>query len=93
MAIMMHEEVPGMTGNQFDEIFGPLVDRLKTFPGFISNVSGPIPGGYQVTELWETQEAHERWLREVIIPAMQEAGISLPLPPTRYFTLDHFITC
>ena len=92
MAIMMHEEVPGMTGNQFDAIFGPLVDQLMAYPGFITNVSGPIPGGYQVTELWESQEAHERWLREVIIPAMQSAGVNLPLPSTRYFTLDHLIT-
>lgn len=92
MAILMRQEVPGMTTGQFDAIFAPLLDQIKTFPGFIANASGPLSGGYQVSEVWESQEAHERWLREVIMPTMQRAGVTQPLPPTQYLTLDRFIT-
>jgi len=92
MAILMRQDVPGMTTDQFNTLFAPLIDQLKSFPGFIVNASGPTTGGYQVTEVWESQEAHERWLREVIAPTMQRAGITQPLPPTQYLSLDRFFT-
>lgn len=92
MAILMREEVPGMTADLFDALFVPLIDQLKSYPGFIANASGPIPGGYQVTEVWESQETHERWLREIIAPTMRRAGMDQSLPPTQYLTLDHLIT-
>jgi len=92
MAILMREEVPGMTTDQFNTLFAPLIEQLKSFPGFIANASGPIPGGYQVTEVWESQEAHERWMREVILPTMRQAGVEQPLPPTQYLSLERFIT-
>lgn len=92
MAILMRQDVPGMTSGQFDALFVPLLDQIKAFPGFVANASGPTPSGYQVTEVWDLQEAHERWLREVIAPTMQRAGMNQPLPPTQYLTLDRFFT-
>ncbi|HEY7850921.1 MAG TPA: antibiotic biosynthesis monooxygenase [Ktedonobacterales bacterium] len=92
MAILMRQAVPGMTTDQFDALFAPLLDPIKSFPGFIANASGPMPGGYQVIEVWESQEAHERWVREVIAPTMQRAGLDQPLPPTEYQPLDRFFT-
>jgi heme-degrading monooxygenase HmoA len=92
MAILMREEVPGMTTDQFNALFAPLVERITSFPGFLANAVGPIPGGYQVTEVWESQEAHERWMREVIVPTMHQAGLDQPLPPPLYLPLDRFMT-
>lgn len=91
MPILMRHEAPGMTASQSESLMAPLFDQLKSFPGFITHVSGAIPGGYQVTEVWESQEGHERWLREVVIPSLQRAGFDQPLPPPRYESLDHVI--
>ena len=91
MAVSMRAEVPGMTEEQFQVLFAPLIEQLKTYPGFLDHSSGLFPGGYQVTEVWESQAAHERWVQEVIAPAMQRAGLTDPpaiqyLPLARYFT-------
>lgn len=91
MTVLMRAELPGITSEQFEVVFAPVIDQLKAFPGFISNASGPVPGGYQVTEVWETQEAHERWVREVIAPTMQRAGLTEP-PAIHYLPLARFFT-
>lgn len=91
MSVLMRAEVPGMTVEQFEVFFAPLIDQIKVFPGFIDHASGPVPGGYQVNEVWESQEAHERWVREVIMPAMQRAGMTEP-PAIQYQPLARFFT-
>lgn len=91
MAVLMRAEIPGVTEEQFQVLFVPVIDQLKAFPGFLINASGPVPGGYQVTEVWESQDAHERWLREVIMPIGQQAGVG-DLPPAQYAPIDRFFT-
>lgn len=92
MAVMMRSEMHGVTAEQIRPFVAQANEQMKTFPGFIAQASGPIPGGYQVTEVWETQEAHERWLREVIGPmAAQQLGLT-QAPTAQYFPLDVFIT-
>lgn len=92
MAILMRSELEGITAEQIEPFFTPLIEQLRFYPGFICQASGPISGGYQVTEVWETQEAHERWLREVIAPeAARRLGLRQALSIV-YLPLDHFIT-
>lgn len=91
MAILMRQEVPGMTADQAEALMAPIIDQLKTFPGFIAHATGPTPEGYLGIEVWESQEAHERWLREVIMPIVQRTGLSA-LPPHQYVPLDRFFT-
>ncbi|HEV2238819.1 MAG TPA: hypothetical protein VGR57_19325 [Ktedonobacterales bacterium] len=92
MTVLMRSEVPGITADQADALMTPLLNLLKAFPGFIAHASGPVPGGYGGIEVWESQEAHERWLREVIVPNMRQAGLTEPLPPSQYLPLDRFVT-
>lgn len=91
MSVLMRAEVPGMTSEQFEVVFAPLIDSLKAYPGYIAHASGPLPGSYQVIEVWESQEAHERWVREVIVPTMQRAGLTEP-PSIEYQPLARFFT-
>ena len=91
MAILMRQEVPGVTVEQFNQLFAPLLDQLKAFPGFISHISGASATGYQVTEVWESQEAHERWLLEVVGPVASRAGID-QLPPSQYLPVNRQFT-
>lgn len=90
MAVLMRNELPGMTAEQFNAVFAPLLERIKAYPGFIVNANGPTADGYQVTEIWESEEAHERWLREVIAPTARGMGIE-NIPPSRYETLNQYV--
>ena len=92
MAIVMRSEMQGVTAEQIRPFIALMNEQMKSFPGFIAQAAGPIPGGYQVTEVWETQEAHERWLREVVGPmAAQQLGLT-QAPSAQYLPLDFFIT-
>lgn len=81
-----------MTSQMAESLVPPLLARLKSYPGFISHASGPIPGGYQVIEVWESPETHQQWVREVVVPAMQQAGLNQPLPQPQYLPIDRFVT-
>jgi heme-degrading monooxygenase HmoA len=81
MAIVVTIEVPGMTKEQYDQSVTQFGNGVKHATGFIAHGSGAIEGGYFVTEIWETQEDWERWMRENVMPAAGELGIQ-PSPPT-----------
>lgn len=91
MSVLMRAQVPGMNAEQFEVTFAPLLDQLKVYPGFITHASGPVTASYEVTEVWDSQAAHERWVREVIIPTMQRAGLTDP-PSIQYTPLGRFFT-
>lgn len=91
MAVLMRTELQGVTLEQVRPLIEQVIGQMKTFPGFISHARGPVPDGVQVTEVWETQEAHERWVREVIAPTMQRFGMS-EVPPSQYLPLEGFLT-
>lgn len=90
MAIQMRTQVQGMTDEQWQGFAAHVLPQIKAFPGFLAHASGPYEGGYSVTELWESREAHERWVREVIAPAMQQAGGGQP-PQLQYLPADTVI--
>lgn len=92
MAVLMRAELQGVTVEQVRPLMDQVNRQIRTFPGFIAQARGPIPGGVQVTEVWETEEAHERWVREVVGPlAAQMLGLS-EIPPWQYLPLEDFIT-
>lgn len=37
MSVLMRTEVPGMTADQFEALFAPIIAPLKAFPGFVAN--------------------------------------------------------
>lgn len=92
MAVLMRAEMQGVTVEQLRPFMDQVKARIRSFPGFIAQATGPIPGGVQVTEVWESEAAHERWLQEVVGPmAAQQLGL-MEVPPARYLSLDDFIT-
>ena len=91
MPVLMHAELLGATAEQVQSIMAPVKEHITSFPGFSAQASGPIPGGYQVTEVWETQEAHERWLREVVGPLLGQLNLT-QAPSIQYQPIDDFIT-
>jgi hypothetical protein len=53
---------------QYDEISPPLIEKLKTQPGFLLHVSFEDASGFVVAELWETQEQHDTWFNANVTP-------------------------
>jgi hypothetical protein len=78
MAIAFLQEVPSMTQEQYDQVVEAL--RGKTVEGRIFHVAGPMEGGWRVVDVWESQEAVNKFFQELLGPALQEAGIAATPP-------------
>jgi heme-degrading monooxygenase HmoA len=82
MAYATRAEIPGMTRDQYNGMFQQVSPRLKTQPGFVFHMSGPADGCYYAIEVWESEAAHQAWIRDVIEPAARAGGMALgPMQP------------
>ncbi|MGZ6636584.1 MAG: antibiotic biosynthesis monooxygenase [Solirubrobacteraceae bacterium] len=68
MAVLIRHRAAGMTEAQYDEISPQLVEKLKTQPGFLVHVAFVDNGKFTVSEIWESQEEHDRWFDENVKP-------------------------
>jgi len=69
MAVLIRHRSEGMDLAQYDEVSPPLVEKIKTQPGFIVHVSYVADSGeVVVAEVWETQEQHDQWLSKYVTP-------------------------
>lgn len=65
------------------ELYQTTLDRIIPDPdnlpsGMIAHFAAPLSGGgWQVVDIWESAEQHDRFLQERVIPAAQE----LDAPP------------
>ena len=74
MAVLIRNSIEGMTSSLYDQIAPPLVEKLKTQPGFMLHVSYEATGGgFTVAEVWENREQHEQWFEENVKPNLQGA--------------------
>lgn len=80
MALTFMMEFPGVTQQQYDQIFDRLLPDRKPPQGELLHVAGPMTGGWSVVEVWESQDAFDRFVQEKLAPAMQEAGVLPPQP-------------
>jgi hypothetical protein len=59
----------------------PLIEKLKTQPGFLYHVAFVDEGGsFTVSEIWETKEQHDRWFSENVegvIPGIEQQVIKV----------------
>ncbi len=80
MALAFIMEFPGVTQMQYDQAIDRLQLGGKPYQGQLFHVAGPIPGGWSVVDVWESQEAFDRFLQAKLGQALQEAGIAPPQP-------------
>lgn len=92
MAIEMRQELQGLTREQAEAVAAVINERARTAPGFIAHASGPIAGGYHVTEFWESREAFERFSEEVVAPLMMRLNVAPPQSPAQYLPVENVIT-
>lgn len=78
MPVVMVHDSPGSTREQYEEVVsrvsnGAGFKSLSDWPvdGILSHVAGPTDNGWRVIDVWESEEAFQRF-GEVIGPVLQE---------------------
>ena len=86
MAICAVFEFPGMTRENYDEGTRQMNDGrpLRSLadwpaPGLLSHVAGPTADGWFVVDVWESEEALQRF-GEILGPIVAKMGFT-PTPP------------
>jgi heme-degrading monooxygenase HmoA len=79
MPIVIRAKVPGMTREQYNGMSDRMLQLIKTKKGFIAHAGTAIPGGWEVTEMWESQDAFDDWMKNTVMPAAKAAGIETPV--------------
>ena len=81
MAVALVIEFPGVTQGQYDKVMKTLgLDRTDDPPeSALLHLAGPTEKGWEVIDVWESREDFDRFLREKLGRAIEEAGIA---PPT-----------
>jgi hypothetical protein len=70
MAVLFTDEVPGMTQEAYEELHAVLDVHTREASGFVLHAAGPIDGGWQVTELWESQQDREAFFEKYVTPLL-----------------------
>ncbi len=79
MAIAMLLDNPGGTQAQYDQVHAEVAPDNRPPAGLLYHVTGPTETGWRLVEVWESQEAADRFFQERLGPALQRANV----PPRR----------
>lgn len=83
MAVLITDEMTWMTREMYEGMAAQLLGPLAEAPGFLAHAAGPLQaGGWQVTELWESQESHDAWFTANVAPNLP-AGAAAPVTSLR----------
>ena len=81
MAVAMLLEWPGETQEQYERLMKLVKLEDEPPEGGLFHVAGPMPGGWRVLDIWESEQAFERFANERLKPAIQQVGIpNMPDP-------------
>jgi heme-degrading monooxygenase HmoA len=87
MAVLMTAQIPGATKEMIDGL-RPVLDDITSAKGFIVHANGPSPGGWRVTEMWDTQADFEAWFESSVKPAFPEGA---PMPSITFEELNDVV--
>jgi heme-degrading monooxygenase HmoA len=88
MAVLMTAHIPDATQEMIDGM-SPILENLPGQKGFVVHANGPAPGGWRVTEVWDSQADFEAWFEAYVKPAFSGGG---PLPSIRFDELNEVVT-
>jgi quinol monooxygenase YgiN len=87
MAVLMTARIPGATQEMLDGM-SPILEKIRSEKGFVVHANGPVPGGWRVTEVWDSQADFERWFEGNVKPAFPEGG---PMPSITFDELNEVV--
>jgi quinol monooxygenase YgiN len=68
MAVLIRHRPQGLGAAKYDELSPPLVAGVKQQPGFMLHVAFEDSRGFCVAEIWESEEQHDSWFNENVVP-------------------------
>lgn len=71
---------PGVTREPFDRL-ARLVQGTPAPDARLLFAAGPVPGGYQVVQVWRSKAELDAFNREVFLPALAAVADAFPHPP------------
>jgi heme-degrading monooxygenase HmoA len=74
MAVLVRISATGMDQATYDQMAPNLHPLVKKQPGFIIHFAYPIPTGFAIGEVWESQAQHEAWFNEFVKPNLPESN-------------------
>lgn len=77
MAIALIFDGPGVSQAQYDQVRNATSPDNKRPAGMLYHVGGPSESGWRVAEVWESQEAADRYFKETLGQALQNAKITV----------------
>jgi heme-degrading monooxygenase HmoA len=84
MAVLMTALIPGATQEMIDGM-EPLLGAIRGQKGFVIHTNGPVPDGWRVVEVWDSQADFEAWFEGNVKPAFPEGG---PMPLITFDALN-----
>ena len=88
MATVMLMEWPGLTPEQYSSVMNSLGLDAKPPVGGMFHVAGFAGGSLRVLDIWESQQAFERFQQERLTSAVQKAGITSQ-PRVQFFPVHN----
>jgi len=79
MTVIAESVVPGLTQELYDSLIGQFEAKVREAPGFVAHVACEVPGGYKVTEIWDSPEQFNAWVSETVLPAALAVGMKPPI--------------
>ncbi len=73
--VMVHFDIPGMTSNQYDQVWQDLRAAGHANPkGLIHHVGAPTAEGWMVTDVWESAD-HFNEFGKTLMPILAQNGV------------------
>lgn len=88
MSVLMTAQIPGGTKEMIDGMTSKLEGPMRSAQGFQLHTNGPSPGGWRVTEVWDSQADFEAWFEAHVKPAFPEGA---PEPSITFDQLNHVV--
>jgi hypothetical protein len=85
MAVVLVQQGPTLTQEKYDEVVRRFTEgrgRMESssdwpVDGLLSHAAGEAPGGFRVVDVWESEDACNRF-GDVLMPILQEIGVNEP---------------
>ncbi|MBT2525423.1 hypothetical protein ABZX62_26440 [Streptomyces flavidovirens] len=75
MAVLVHNQGADWNQELYQATFDRTTDRTNPPAGLIAHFGAPgEAGGWQVIDVWESEDAWRRFMEEAVYPAAQELG-------------------
>jgi hypothetical protein len=75
MAVGIRQRINGIGAEQVDRLNAEIDPDGNPPEGLVFHVSGPVDGGWQVIDVWESREHFDRFAAERIAPGLAAIGM------------------